>query len=1552
MPSLINSHNLVVKPFECYPFTKSIEENILIVTEHRDLVLSFSRHGEMEHRYMFVSRKNASTVSSRAVHCFVAICFLLNLVLPAPGFAQALNLPQPGMMLSPTPAFRPALMIGIEVYPDNPFKFDFIINDGDDDLQEDVLKNESEKMIKYFLASLTIPEKDLWVNLSPYEKDRILPDVLAQTDLGRDLLAQDYILKQLTASLIHPETDLGKKFWDRVYQKAYEKYQTTEIPVDTFNKVWIMPDKVVVYRHGNMAFVAEASLKVMLEEDYLALQKNQGGTRAASSATSSLSSEIVREIVIPELTKEVNTGKNFASLRQAYNALILGTWFKKNLRENLLGKVYVDRSKVAGIEIEDKAVKQKIYDSYLAAYKQGAYNLIRTEYDTHTNRHIPRKYFSGGIEIAANIDTNLEETASANPLQQKNIIGNGENSRVTTILSTGSGSSSTLARSTSPWEKKDWHFIFEEGADGWDQQKVKEYLVRSYAQSPDDKDSARIDMGSAPKSPVEMIVGDRRYIAIAPRGHYQALENYADHWIVYSFVRRAAHRGSSSSLGYQERLNALQVSGFVSFRGVISDVQKEFGIAGDITVVLRSGSLKASQMDDEDADEVKYIHFQYPWGSFDVVRPASLRDVWQVSNVSVSEEAAASSSIPEKISAAFGQKAAQHFLLERIVGGDWQVESVNASDLKIVVKQKKTEKGRNPQRRTIIAQRSKVNEEWTVTRTSSALTYGAREGEIIIAPEGQIISYVQEAYSDKEIQNLTFDRGTFKSSILGPEKSFSVGTIWGLQTERQDLIKEIQLDFGSYEGEKYIKVVPQFPGNYSSWKVVSIKGLEQSPEMPSIFKADIVKKINLISRDEREEAIRKARYCLFNIPSDQVFIDLLTDSGTGAISDEQAAAMMRHDESYAGSQSYARMENAIKDVLGFPFVLPTHQGRAAENIINKVLVTPGRNIVLGNPFFDTTAGHISANGGEMIELPVEENEDLDSDFPFKGNIDLAKLRKALQDNKGKVAYILMTITDNLSGGQPVSLENLKAVRALANEFNVPLLGDIARFAENSYFIKEREPGYQQKSIREIVRETMSVFDAVQMSAKKDTLTPMGGFIATRNEEYKERFTPFVIYHEGFLNYGGISGKDMEIIAQGIQEVVDEEYLKDRISQARYLGTLLHDAGVPVRWPIGGHGVFVDGYKFFNGRIPKDQFPAQVLGVALYEEGGIRGVEIGSLLKGRKADGTQIISRHEFLRLAIPRRVYTRDQLKYVADVIINLYRSERKNNIPGLRVTKGRNDPLMHFTAELEPVGASSAIPKVFSDKLSAPQVFEKIKEAIGENNIKSHKEEGGKVIVHFNNIGIRKAEAKLVLAKKHWEVSVSSAIDTTDPTAKPSIQEQIIESLVALMGSSSFAGRRLNLYSVGLEEKEDGRQHVILDAVMARQYVDDDATKIIESVFGFPVTLANLYDTAQVLFPEGYAQAYYEAEKRFVGKKNEEKPEVTSSPTGGIDFATLYEDMNIKTDAAGSPLPVQFQDLGNIRVDRLAPIIIQMTPMQNLPFVLGFEGDDVDVAEVAKVSG
>ncbi|MCX5681002.1 MAG: hypothetical protein NT079_01760, partial [Candidatus Omnitrophica bacterium] len=429
--------------------------------------------------------------ASKLIHFFIILCFLTNLILPASGFAQSLNLPALGAMISLSPSYQPALLTGIQIYPENPLQFDFIVNSGDDHLKGDALKSEAEKMIKYFLASLTIPKKDLWVNLSPYEKDRIAPDALARTDIGRDLLAQDYLLKQITASLIYPEGEIGKKFWERIYKKAYETYGTTQVPVDTFNKVWIMPDKAAVYQHGNMVFVAESSLKVMLEEDYLAQKesielsaisdKQRQQSKAyslqptadhnSSNPSSAFASQIVREIVIPELQKEINTGKNFATLRQVYNSLILATWFKKSLRESLLGHVYVDQSKVKGIELDtgvkgqrikgfkenltnsttsnpqilkssDPLTVDEIYNQYLAAFQKGAYNYIKVEYDPYAQKAIPRKYFSGGFTSS---DLEVPLIVEPTPAQERTMIRSDDNARFAVALRTSQGGNSLVS---------------------------------------------------------------------------------------------------------------------------------------------------------------------------------------------------------------------------------------------------------------------------------------------------------------------------------------------------------------------------------------------------------------------------------------------------------------------------------------------------------------------------------------------------------------------------------------------------------------------------------------------------------------------------------------------------------------------------------------------------------------------------------------------------------------------------------------------------------------------------------------------------------------------------------------------------------------------------------------------------------------------------------------------------------------------------------------------------------------------------------------------------
>jgi len=349
------------------------------------------------------------TLPYRILCAFIAFSFAFTLVIP-PSYAQIipqtiLNLPVPGTMVTMSPGFTPTLIKGITIHPENPLQFDFIVDTGDTDPSKEALIEESTRLIKYFLASLTVPEDELWVNLSPYEKDRIIPEYFGVTEMGRDLLAQDYLLKQLTASLMYPEDELGSEFWQRVYQRALTEFGTTDIPMNTFNKIWIVPERAVVFEQDNRAFVVESHLKVMLEEDYIALQENLGNTQygidqvdeTQAQFISGVSSQIVKEVLIPEIEKEVNTGETFANLRQIFNSLILATWYKQNLRESLLGRVYMDQNKTKGIDVEDKAIKEKIYAQYLEAFQKGVYNYIKEDYDPATQDIIPRKYFSGGV---------------------------------------------------------------------------------------------------------------------------------------------------------------------------------------------------------------------------------------------------------------------------------------------------------------------------------------------------------------------------------------------------------------------------------------------------------------------------------------------------------------------------------------------------------------------------------------------------------------------------------------------------------------------------------------------------------------------------------------------------------------------------------------------------------------------------------------------------------------------------------------------------------------------------------------------------------------------------------------------------------------------------------------------------------------------------------------------------------------------------------------------------------------------------------------------------
>jgi len=450
------------------------------------------------------------------------------------------------------------------------------------------------------------------------------------------------------------------------------------------------------------------------------------------------------------------------------------------------------------------------------------------------------------------------------------------------------------------------------------------------------------------------------------------------------------------------------------------------------------------------------------------------------------------------------------------------------------------------------------------------------------------------------------------------------------------------------------------------------------------YKIKMVENLRRSTRSEREKWIREARYNLFNLRSDQVFIDLLTDSGTGAMSDQQWSAMMLGDESYAGASSYYKMKSAIEQILGFEYFLPTHQGRAAENVLFSVLVKEG-DTVPGNSHFDTTKGHIEFRKATAVDCTVSEAFNTREEHPFKGNIDLAKLEEVLQNHPPEqIPFVVVTITCNSSGGQPVSMQNLKDVYEMSRKYGVRVLFDSARFAENAYFIKKREAGYHDKSIREIVREMFQYADMMTMSSKKDAIVNIGGFIAFKEEELFKKATVYNIMFEGYITYGGMSGRDMNALAQGLYEGTDFHYLETRIRQVGYLGEKLEEFGIPVQKPYGGHAIFVDANAFLPD-LPREEFRAQTLAVELYLEAGIRGVEIGTLLADRDPETRE--NRHpdlELLRLTIPRRVYTNNHMNLVAAALSNVY--ERRKDIKrGLRIVS--EAPIMrHFTVELEKI--------------------------------------------------------------------------------------------------------------------------------------------------------------------------------------------------------------------------------------------------------------------------
>jgi len=450
------------------------------------------------------------------------------------------------------------------------------------------------------------------------------------------------------------------------------------------------------------------------------------------------------------------------------------------------------------------------------------------------------------------------------------------------------------------------------------------------------------------------------------------------------------------------------------------------------------------------------------------------------------------------------------------------------------------------------------------------------------------------------------------------------------------------------------------------------------------YKIKTVENIRRSTREERIRWIKEAKYNLFNLRSEQVFVDLLTDSGTGAMSDKQWSAMMLGDESYAGASSYYKLKDAIRDITGFEYFLPTHQGRAAENVLFSAMIKAD-DVIPGNSHFDTTKGHIEFRKAHAIDCTIDEAFHTELDHPFKGNVDLNKLETILKKYpRERIPLIMVTITCNSSGGQPVSIENMKAVKQLADQYGIPVFFDSARFAENAYFIKMREAAYKDKPIREIVREMFTYADGMTMSSKKDAIVNMGGFIGFRSRELYEKATMFNIMFEGFINYGGMSGRDMNALAQGLYEGTEFDYLETRIKQVAYLGKQLRNYGIPTQYPFGGHAIFVDAKRFLPN-LPKEQFVAQTLGVELYIEGGVRGVEIGTLLADRNPDTRE--NRYpelELLRLAIPRRVYTNSHMDYVAASVINVF--DRRNEITkGLKILK-EAPILRHFTVELERV--------------------------------------------------------------------------------------------------------------------------------------------------------------------------------------------------------------------------------------------------------------------------
>jgi tryptophanase len=450
------------------------------------------------------------------------------------------------------------------------------------------------------------------------------------------------------------------------------------------------------------------------------------------------------------------------------------------------------------------------------------------------------------------------------------------------------------------------------------------------------------------------------------------------------------------------------------------------------------------------------------------------------------------------------------------------------------------------------------------------------------------------------------------------------------------------------------------------------------------FRIHSVEPLRLTTEEQRRTALASTGFNLFNLPARDVLVDLLTDSGTGAMSRDQWAAIQHGDESYAGSPSWYRFLDAVQDLFPFEHVIPTHQGRAAERILFSVIGGHGK-VIPNNTHFDTTRANVEHTGAEAVDLPIAEARDPANLHPFKGNMDVEALESLLAERGAEsVPAVFVTITNNSGGGQPVSLENLRAVRAACDHHGVPLFLDACRFAENAWFIREREPGYSDTSVADIVRETAALADGMTMSAKKDPIANIGGWLAMRDADLAERCRVLEILTEGFPTYGGLAGRDLEAIAQGLAEAVDHDYLRYRIRSTAYLGEGLVEGGMPVFRPFGGHAVYIDARALLSHVAPLE-YPGQALAVDLYVAGGVRGCEIGTVMFGRRPDGSEVPAAMDLVRLAVPRRTYTQSHIDYVIEVAAVV--AGRAGDLTGYRIVS-ESPALRHFTAQFEPLAA------------------------------------------------------------------------------------------------------------------------------------------------------------------------------------------------------------------------------------------------------------------------